>query len=198
MNAQEEKVKGSPLAGALIAFFSSLCCLLPLAAILLGFGSLPWLLKLTTYHPYFIAVSVVALAALLWFTYQRNISCCSTEKRKRQLYLTLGLIALAYGLTFSFTSLALPALLNKYTEPKKAVAKPNVKIARLTMVVKGLSCPSCTNTIRSLLMQKPGVKDAQVLYPSGVGYVVYDPLVIKKSEIVNIIASRGYKVETKN
>jgi len=47
-------------------------------------------------------------------------------------------------------------------------------------------------------MQKQGVKDAQVLYPSGVGYVLFEPSTIKRSEIVNIIESGGYKVEIKN
>lgn len=79
---EQAEIKGSPFYGALVAFLSSLCCLLPLAAILFGFSSLPFLLKITTLRSYFIAGSLIVMAGVLWWTWRRNQSCCSTAEKK--------------------------------------------------------------------------------------------------------------------
>lgn len=200
-NETDKQIQGSPWSGALIGFFSSLCCLLPLVAIVLGFGSLPWLLKLTTYRPYFIALSLVLLLLLLSYTYQRNLSCCTTAQKKRQLYTTLTLIALAYVTVFSFTSLALPALLKKYNQTPTPLSKSQIKptnpsqLKRVNFVVANLTCPTCPNLIRSILLEQKGVKDAQVLYPSGVGYANYDPKLISAAKIANTLKNNGYEIK---
>lgn len=104
----------------------------------------------------------------------------------------------AYLVVFVSLSLALPSFLANY---KKTAANQDINVTankllgltRLEMTIKGMSCPTCPATIRSLIMSKQGVKDAQFSYPDGNGYVIFAPSKISKEEIVQALREGGYE-----
>jgi len=197
--AEASEIKGTPFYGAGIAFLSSLCCLLPLMAVLLGFGGLPFLLKLTTLRPYFIGFSLIVMAGVLWWTWSRNRSCCTTAEKKRRLYFILAAMTAAYLVVFAGLSLVLPSFVTNYAQTAEnpgdnAAAKEFIAMTRLDVTVEGMSCPTCPATIRSLIMSEQGVKDARFSYPDGKGYVVFDESKITKGKIIEVLAQGGYQL----
>src|ERR1035437_8235626 len=60
--------------------------------------------------------------------------------------------------------------------------------------VKGMHCESCVLLIERTLKKKPGVSDAVVNLTTEFATVSYDPQIIKDSDLVKAIESKGYKV----
>ncbi len=109
----------------------------------------------------------------------------------------------AYIAVFLMLSLVLPSLVNRYKEPAitrdggagRTTAAEEVPLKRLNLVVEGMSCPTCPATIRSLLSGKRGVKDVRITYPSGRGYVLFDPTEITKEKLIGVLEQAGYKAK---
>ncbi len=101
---------GGSLFSAQLSFLPLTCCIFPVAFSFLGAGGLALAMDLMQYRPYFIALTVVILAAGFYFAYcPENLECapgsdCTTPKsRKLQrvslwvlAILTLALIAFPY------------------------------------------------------------------------------------------------------
>ena len=200
--SEEEKLKGSPLQGGLIAFLSSLCCTVPLIAVIFGFGGVPFLLRLTKFRPFFIALSLVVMAGALWWTWRRNRGCCVTREQKKRLNRTLTMMTGVYVVTFLGLAYGVPALLAQAQTPAVAqngVGAPGgaageVATKRIDVKVEGLTCSACPASIRSLLTAEAGIQDARVSYPEGTGYVLFDDS-ITKEQVVAKFTDAGYEVE---
>ncbi len=195
---EEEKLKGSPLQGGLIAFLSSLCCTVPLIAVIFGFGGVPFLLRLTKFRPFFIALSLVVMAGALWWTWRRNQSCCVTREQQKRLNRTLTMMTGVYVVVFLGLAYGVPALVTQ--GQTSAIAQNGIETSvgvatnRVDVKVEGLTCSTCPASIRSLLTAEAGIQDAQVSYPEGTGYVLFDDS-ITKEQVVAKFADAGYEVE---
>ncbi|RWW14681.1 hypothetical protein GW17_00021531 [Ensete ventricosum] len=58
--------------------------------------------------------------------------------------------------------------------------------------IGGMTCSACVNSIEGILSKLPGVKRAVVALATSLGEVEYDPSVIRKEEIVNVIEDAGF------
>ncbi len=198
--SEEEKLKGSPLHGGAIAFLSSLCCTVPLIAVIFGFGGVPFLLRLTKFRPFFIALSLVVMAGALWWTWRRNQSCCVTREQQKRLNRTLMMMTGVYVVVFLGLAYGVPALVAQVET--SAIARNGIEMPvagevasnRIDVKVEGLTCPTCPASIRSLLTAEAGIQDAQVSYPEGTGYVLFSDN-ITKEEIIAKFTDAGYEVE---
>ncbi len=200
--SEDEKLKGSPLYGGVIAFLSSLCCTVPLIAVILGFAGVPFLLRLSKFRPYFIVLSLILMGGALWWTWRRNRSCCVTREQQKRLNRTLTIMAGAYLIVFLGLSYGLGALVNQYDAPSATVGRKQSlsegaignATRRLDVKVADLDCAACSTTIPAFLIRQPGIEDAKVNYPEGTGYVLFDDS-ITKEQVVAKFADAGYKVE---
>ncbi|MFX1232926.1 MAG: heavy metal translocating P-type ATPase [Promethearchaeota archaeon] len=58
--------------------------------------------------------------------------------------------------------------------------------------IQGMHCASCAQTIEKALSKHEGIRDANVNLASEKAYFTYDPKIIKKSEIIEIVNNTGY------
>lgn len=81
--------------GMVAAAIASLCCLLPLAVVVLGFGSGAFMMTTMRYRAIFIPVGVIGIA-LGWLLYFRERKrCTAIGCRMAWGYLNMGLLLLA-------------------------------------------------------------------------------------------------------
>lgn len=61
--------------------------------------------------------------------------------------------------------------------------------------VEGMSCPNCASKIEILLKSKKGVEDVNLNFATGKMKVDYNPELITKEDIKNIVDKIGYKAD---
>ncbi len=110
-NEQERTTDSSLKWGVLSALVASLCCIGPLALILLGVGSASTALSIGYRKPYFLGFGIMVLGFGFYKLYRKN--CRSKHLAKEQQLLMFGgsflvAILLYYFLTFIVTPLIAP------------------------------------------------------------------------------------------
>lgn len=69
-----------------------------------------------------------------------------------------------------------------------------IKQGKTTILnIQGMHCASCAQTITKALNKHEGIKDANVNLTTEKAYLTYDPKIIKKSEIIELVENTGYK-----
>ncbi|MCD1294267.1 heavy metal transporter [Methanocella sp. CWC-04] len=66
---------------------------------------------------------------------------------------------------------------------------------KVVMVIEGMHCGHCAETIRDGLKKVPGVVDAEVIYTTGKSRVTYDAGAAQVDDLVKAIQDMGYKVK---
>lgn len=74
---------GVGLGGAVI---SSVCCLLPAAALAVGFGGAAGLVQLGKYQRYLLGVGLLFVGGWNWYLLERRKRCCTTADQQKALY----------------------------------------------------------------------------------------------------------------
>jgi P-type Cu+ transporter len=64
----------------------------------------------------------------------------------------------------------------------------------VTIPIKGMHCPSCTQLLGEVLCDLPGVKDAKVDLASEKAHVTFDPAEVSEAQMRSAIEAEGYKV----
>lgn len=64
----------------------------------------------------------------------------------------------------------------------------------LVIMIEGMYCAGCAETIKGLLAVEAGVKTSSVSFKEGRARVLYDPLVIDEAKIAAVIERIGYKI----
>ncbi|MCM3715445.1 copper chaperone CopZ [Alkalihalobacillus oceani] len=64
-----------------------------------------------------------------------------------------------------------------------------------TLIVKGMSCGHCVNSIEGNVGQLGGVKSVKVLLDKGKVLVEYDSKQVSLNEIKHVIEEQGYDIE---
>jgi len=67
---------------------------------------------------------------------------------------------------------------------------------KVTLLLEGMHCGHCAETIANGLKKMKGVKSAEVVYTTGKGRVVYDPDVARVEDLVQTVKSLGYGVKS--
>jgi Cu+-exporting ATPase len=60
-------------------------------------------------------------------------------------------------------------------------------------MVEGMTCASCTLSVRTALEKLDGVKEAKVSRPERQAVVVYDPAKVSPQQLVDAVNRLGYK-----
>jgi copper chaperone len=66
---------------------------------------------------------------------------------------------------------------------------------KVTLMLEGLHCGHCAETVANGLKKVNGVKSAEVVYTTSKGKVVYDPDVVKVDDLVKAVKDLGYGVK---
>ncbi|MES2448518.1 MAG: mercuric transport protein MerTP [Bacteroidota bacterium] len=199
---------GSPkswIAGLFAAFTASLCCIVPLFAVIGGAVSAPtyfgWI---APYRPYIIGLTILVFA-LAWYNLLKRKDMqednCGCEVQKRSFmgskkFLMVVTVISALLITFPYYSSLL------YASPKTLSATRTVgkKLANVKFAIEGMSCEGCTSHIDGGLSGAKGIFSSKTSFEKAMAVVSYNPDSISADSISKKIKKIGYKnnIITKN
>ena len=211
MNGKKQRIAIG--ASVLSAVAASLCCILPLAAVILGVSGFAASAVFVKWRPLLLAVTAALLAAAWYFTYRKpKAACCgegacaatpAAKWNKLILWMaTLVVVAVAafplYGGIFDrlLSRAATPGPTASASAP--AAISPAANLATLKAAMPSLECDLCANGVQATVQKLPGVHDAQVSYSNKQAVVHYDPEKISPDKIIAAIDHTGYKAEPLN
>ncbi|OPY30031.1 MAG: zinc/cadmium/mercury/lead-transporting ATPase [Methanocella sp. PtaU1.Bin125] len=67
---------------------------------------------------------------------------------------------------------------------------------KVTLMLEGLHCGHCAETVANGLKKLKGVRSVEVVYTTSKGKVVYDPDVVKVDEMIKTVKDLGYDVKS--
>jgi mercuric ion transport protein len=185
--------------GLLLAVTSSLCCIVPLLAIVGGAGgavaALSWAAPL---RPYLLAATVLVLGFAFYQAYRprHKDGCgCTIEKKKSWLQ----------SKTFLWVITSVSVLLStfpyyaKYFQPEVSgqpvLVNTSASIEEVVLHIKGMSCEACEGHVNNALLQKKGVQQVNTSYAKGISIVKFDSTQISLQQLAATVESEtGYKV----
>jgi copper chaperone CopZ len=188
--------------GAVItATASSVCCILPVAAIVLGVGGFAASAYLEPWRPYLLALTFAFLAFSFYWTYRKSrkqtcepgIRCaCRSSGRRRRVI--LGLIAALVMALAAFPHYS-GSVARAFNKERKLA--PNVGAsskAHVTFDVEGLDCGGCAVMLENNLSQTPGIYRAEVSFERKQAALDYDPRAINLSQAAERITHFGFRI----
>jgi len=198
------------IGGAIFAAIaSSLCCILPLGAVVFGLGAFGAASAFETLRPFLLALAAVALAFSFYRIYFRREKCnegdaCATKpvNRINRLFLWSGtLVIIAFALAPYYTGYLVAAATNSPRQPSTDTAMPIATEAEsqanktVVIAVEGMTCEGCAVHINETLKKLNGVVSAEASYPNKIVKVVFNPKQITLEQIRKAIDEIGYKAK---
>lgn len=189
------------------AIASSLCCVLPLIAVVFGLGAFGAASAFDTLRPYLLVLAFAALGFSFYSIYFRHEKCVEGEtcakkpvNKISQLFLWFGLIAIsAFALAPYYTGYLMVAAGNAPQVSSEAMpaALLEESQANKTIVIEvdGMTCAGCEPHINDTLKQLNGVASSQASYQNKNVKVVYNPKQITLEQLKKAIDEIGYKAK---
>lgn len=185
--------------GLLTAFASSLCCIVPLVAVLAGTSSLAtnfsWI---EPAKPYLFGVSFLALG-FAWYLQLKPAKTddCGCEVGKASFFQSrkfLGIVTV-----FAVAMMAFPYYSGSLfaSSPASSALVSNIDkedIVSVEFEVKGMTCAGCEKHVSDAVYKLEGVLDLTASYKNGNTIVKFDRSKTSIEDIQKAIESTGYKV----
>lgn len=183
--------------GLLLAITSSLCCIVPILAIVGGAGgavsAFSWAAPL---RPYLLAVTAMILGIAFYQAYKpRKTDECNCEEKNsfmqsKAVLWTIAALSLLLS-TFPYYS--------GFFQPKlpqqQAIVGNSSSTRQATLHIQGMSCEACEGHVNNALLQTPGVQEAQTFYAKGITIVKFDSTQTSIYQLAaKVEAETGYKV----
>lgn len=191
------------------AVASSLCCVLPLVAIVFGLGAFGAASAFETLRPYLLVLAFTALAFSFYRVYLRREKCaegesCATKpvNKLNQIFLWSGLVLItAFALAPYYTGYIVSAVVTNPQKPSTDATMPiaveTESQANKTVIIEvdGMSCAGCEPHINETLKALNGVASAEASYKNKNVKVVFNPKQITLEQIKKAIDEIGYKAK---
>jgi mercuric ion transport protein len=184
--------------GIMLAITSSLCCIMPILAIVGGIGgfasSLSWVEPL---RPYLIIATVLILGFAFYRAYkpQKADDCgCVVEEKKSFMASKrfLWIITIVSALLMSFPYYS-GIFISKPAQKNISIDKTN--IAQTTLHIEGMNCEACEGHVNNALLKQDGVLEATSDYEKGIAHVKYDKSQVSAEQLsLATEKETGYKV----
>ena len=185
-----------PNLGILTALASSLCCIMPVLAIVAGTSGLASTFSwLEPVRPYFIGSTVLVLG-FAWYQKlkpQPIDDCGCHVEQKAQFMQTktfLSIITVVSALLLSFPSYAhvfFPKVENQI------VVIPTMTIQKVEFKIEGMTCTGCEHHVESEINKLKGITAVTISYEKGNAIVSFDDKQTTINDIIKAINSTGYK-----
>ena len=196
--------------GWLSVVLASACCALPLAAVLVGLGSVGLGSILGGLGIYFNLGGLVALA-VAWFyflrerrrAYDLNSGIRGERRTMAALSVATVLVVLFAGsgliprLLAVFASPTTVAQASQTSAPQDASRNAGAYL-RKVLAVKGMDCVACVPEIKSSLATVPGIRSADVNLQNQTVTVEYDPAKASPEQLVKAVKAAGYDARVTN
>lgn len=204
MKAKENNVK-LLLTGIIAAVGASLCCVVPVLAVLAGLGGIATTFSwLDPFRPFLLGLTVLLLG-LAWYqkvqSHKRAAACaCEEEKEKSSFFQSwkfLSLVTLLAILLLSFPYYAAAFFEEPVKEAALVAEQGNLQQARLD--ISGMSCAGCESMVNRTLQSKKGVVEAKTDYAKGFALVRFHPATVSLDSLKAAVESElGYQVTISN
>ncbi len=201
MKEQKDK-SGLALTGAVVgALAASLCCILPLVAIVLGVSSFAASEFFARWRPYLLAVTFGLLALGFYLAYRPRGEVCETGSacarttigrwNRAGLWLVTLLVVVFAAFPY-YSGWIVRAVTNEKNPAAPAGAR---SVAHVVLSVQGMDCPVCAAALEKSLSQIAGVRYARVNFQEKRASLDYDPRVVDASRFVKLIRDAGFKAQ---
>lgn len=184
--------------GLFTGIAASLCCIIPVLALLGGASgfasSFSWI---EPFRPYLIGLAVL-LFAFAWYhklKLQKQVDCDCESNNKKSFWQSksfLGIVTVATALLIAFPYYA------KTFYPKplevKVVVVDKTNIQQAFFKVKGMTCESCTQHVNSKISKVKGIITFQTSFENANSTVKFDKSKTSIDSIAAAINSTGYKI----
>jgi copper chaperone CopZ len=185
-----------PNLGILTAFASSLCCIMPVIAIVAGTSGLASTFSwVEPARPYFIGSTVLVLG-FAWYQKLKPqpIDDCGCHVEQKVPFMQtktfLSIITVVSALLLSFPSYAhvfFPKVENQ------TVVIPTMTIQKVEFKIEGMTCTGCEHHVKSEINKLKGITEVTVSYEKGNAIVFFDDKQTTINDIIEAINSTGYK-----
>lgn len=192
---------GLALVGAVIAAVTaSLCCTLPLIAVMVGVTGFAASEVFAPWRPYFLGLTFGLLALGFYLTYRPRREACESggpcerppwgSWNRFVLWLATGLVIL-----FSLFPYYGGWVVRAVTKPKQlAAASAKGSTAHVVLAIEGLDCPVCSGGLQQRLSQLPGVRHVEVSFQDKQASIDYDPRAVDPSQFSKVVAEAGFGI----
>lgn len=199
------KLKGPILAvGASVvsAMASSLCCLVPIAALLFGTGGFAAATLFAKCRLPLLGATTVLLGLAWYLTYiaRKQVPCecspCSLTRiaGKRNFLLWAATVFIIATATFPILFSALAGRVG--LTPHPVTITPGQERFALHATIPSMDCAACAIIIRMKLYDMPGVRNVAVTFGNKSAEVQYDPSQISSEQIISKINETGFRAES--
>jgi mercuric ion transport protein len=180
----------------LTALAGSLCCIMPVLAIVAGTSSfaanLSWL---TPARPFFIGATVLILG-FAWFQKlkpQPVDACGCAVEQKTPFMQTKSFLSLLT--VVSIALLAFPNYAHLFTQKadNQLITQPNASLEKIEFQIEGMTCSGCEHHISTEINKLKGIAALSVSYEKGNAVVNFDKQQTTVNQILAAIDSTGYK-----
>ena len=187
---------GLILSSIALAITSSLCCILPILAIVGGIsgaaGNLSWVEPL---RPYLIALTIIILGFAFYNAYRPEAKdecgCAPGKKPFLQSKGFLWTITLVSALLMSFPYYS--HFFVKSNTPAIAT-QPGSDVKLASFSVEGMTCETCEEHVNSVLLKQKGVVTSKTNYKEGITVVTYNHSQTSLSFLMDVVQKEtGYK-----
>jgi len=201
MNEKEDRTVWALGGAVLAAVAASLCCILPIVAVIAGVSGFAASQFFEQWRPYLLAVTFGLLALGFYLTYRRVPkeacepgSVCARPGFGKWNRRVLWLATVFVGLfaTFPYYSGWVVRAVARTGQPGASVSPAATK--RVVLTIKGMDCPACAGLLQNNLRQIPGIQRAEVNFQDKRADLEYDPKQVEPEKFSEVVAEAGFKV----
>jgi mercuric ion transport protein len=181
--------------GIILAFTSSLCCIIPLLALFGTVGSavsmFSWVEPL---RPYLLAATALVLGIAFYRAYKpvTKDDCGCTEKKTGMQSKTFLWIITILSIGLSTFPYYMPYF--QKAAPNHVIV-PKSNLQKTVILIQGMSCAACEGHVNHALQEKKGVQKVTTSYAKGESVVSFDNTQISLRQLKDAIEREtGYKV----
>lgn len=181
------------------ALAASLCCILPIVAIVTGLAAIGAAATFTSFRPYLLALTVLLFLIGVAIAYRdRRRHCdpqslCATKPVGRWSIISLsilGLLILALALFPAYSGSIARAVAGK-PQVNRIVGQTNTA----SFLILDMDCGACAVSLQTAFQRLPGVARAVVDYPTRRAQIIYDPKKQQPETFARLVSQSGFHAQ---
>lgn len=181
---KEKAIIGS---GIVAAIASSLCCIVPLLALIAGgTGAATNLSWPEPFRPYLIGFTILVLGFAWYQKLKPHKDCCINQKTnfmETKSFLTIVTI-------FALSMLSFPSFSGNFYNNTPIEHSAITDSSKVVLNIEGMTCGGCESQINSVLNKTEGVISCNASYKDASVTIIYDKEVTDSDGLIKIISKK--------
>lgn len=185
-------------AGILAAIAASLCCILPVLALIAGVSGIASAFSwLEPARLYLIGLSILVLG-FAWYQKLKpnamNECGCETGEKGTPLLQSKTFLALVTAFAVAMMSFPYYAHIFFPKPESKILVVESGNIKQIHLNIAGMNCAACNEEVKHAVTQVPGTLSSTADYETGTATVTFDPSKTSIEEVIAAVNGTGYNV----